>query len=567
MTRILDDALDAPFTNDVLLQVRTGKARSIHGTAIKSGIYKSAHSDAVKVTKLGVEGDEHVYEAHGGLEKAVHHYCARHYPTWSAEVPNSARHFKPGAFGENLVSSVMNEYNVCIGDVVAMGSEVVLQVTEPRQPCFKLNHRFEFKNMSKRTQESGRTGWYYRVLKEGRLSQGDQIALIERPNPYWTLANIQHYLYKEMQNENVMRELVELPALGEEPRGIFRNRLLKRFEDQQGRLLGDTSLVVREETWSDFKVVRKKKESSTVTSFLFEALHLSDEPTEIQPGSHVRIRLGDTKLTRAYSVVSGRTDCFELGIALAHDSRGGSSFLHNNVHTGDIIPLGKVTQSLPLSPAADKHIFIAGGIGITAFIAHARQLTTKSAIAGYELHLAVKVTENMPFAQHLASLGANLTLYDKSLGQRLDVNALLAAQQSENTHVYCCGPTRLMDGVRDAAIAHAWSPSRVHFEAFAIATSGDAFTAEVASTKQVLTVGPRQSLLEALRSAGLEVASSCEVGHCGTCVVDVRSGKVEHRGTGLVEVEVEVEERGEGNRGRGMLSCVSRGRGHVVLDL
>jgi len=100
------------------------------------------------------------------------------------------------------------------------------------------------------------------------------------------------------------------------------------------------------------------------------------------------------------------------------------------------------------------------------------------------------------------------------------------------------------------------SSEEIHLEAFQIATSGDPFTVEVKKTGQVLAVDGEKTLLETIREAGLEVDSSCETGNCGTCRVEVCQGRVDHRGSGL----------GGENKANAMLSCVSRGIGHIVID-
>jgi len=87
----------------------------------------------------------------------------------------------------------MNERNVCIGDIVSIGDEVLLQVSLPRQPCFKLNHRFQLKNFAPNTYKTSRTGWYYRVLREGTIQAGDEIKLVERKHPTWTIERVQEY--------------------------------------------------------------------------------------------------------------------------------------------------------------------------------------------------------------------------------------------------------------------------------------------------------------------------------------------------------------------------------------
>lgn len=101
------------------------------------------------------------------------HYDSRHYLLWAAEIPSNAHLFKLGAFGENLISLKASEDNVCIGDVLSIGHRgLLVQVSKPRQPCYKLNHRFELQDMSVCSQRMGRTGWYYRFLREGWVEGG-----------------------------------------------------------------------------------------------------------------------------------------------------------------------------------------------------------------------------------------------------------------------------------------------------------------------------------------------------------------------------------------------------------
>jgi ferredoxin len=114
-----------------------------------------------------------------------------------------------------------------------------------------------------------------------------------------------------------------------------------------------------------------------------------------------------------------------------------------------------------------------------------------------------------------------------------------------------------MNAVRESADGLGLPKENVHFESFQANSTGDPFTAELAEAKKEVEVGSGESLLDALRYAGFDIPSTCEAGNCGTCRVGVRSGRVEHRGTGLLDNEKETA----------MLSCVSRGIGRVVLDI
>ncbi|KAF2654791.1 PK beta-barrel-protein domain-containing protein-like protein [Lophiostoma macrostomum CBS 122681] len=543
-----------------LSQLRAGKIKSLWGKGIASAIYKTPLSGPVQVVKMGISRDEHAFPGHNSPDKALLHYSSSHYAKWKAELPNSAHLFRPGAFGENLYSEEIDETTMCIGDKVSIG-EVLLEVTEPRAPCFKLNHRFETKDMAKRAQTLFRTGWLYRVLQPGTINPGDQIVLVERPHPQWTVARIMHYMYNEKTNIPRMREIVQLAPLGFAIKNILNARLEKgEVEDQAGRMFGRREADYMD-TWNEYTILEKRRETRTVTAFVLEAV-VTDKALDrpVEPGSHVRVKLGGN-LVRAYSVIGGTHARFELGIALDAASRGGSKFLHEETRVGDTLTVGRITSSFPLAVDADRHIIIAGGIGITAFLAALGFLNDgkgkgkRTGKGDFELHFAVN--DEVPFGANVAALGDKATVYRKTAGERLDLNAIVSRADS-TTHIYVCGPQRLMHAVATTASQYCIPPASVHLEQFAVATSGDPFSAYLRQAQRTVEVGATQTLLEALKEVGLDVDSSCEVGNCGACRVEVCAGRVEHRGTGLVQRERE---------GGLMLSCVSRGVGRIVLDL
>ncbi|KAJ5314797.1 uncharacterized protein N7443_001681 [Penicillium atrosanguineum] len=543
--------LEQPWQRDQLVEVRTGKGKPVFGLPLQSAIFKSVRYGSVTVDKLGCRGDEHVYEFHGGPDKALLQYCSRHYDVWGKELPGSEHMFRVGGFGENLVARKANERNTCIGDIVRIGRDVVAQVSLPRQPCYKLNHRFQEKNMSRFTQEKFRTGWFYRILQEGSIHAGDDIELMKRPYPEWTVARVQHYLYIEKENYEMMKVLANMAELGGEIRDIFKNRLNKIFENQEARLLGDESMALN--MWADYRLAEKRKETPTVEVFVFEAVQPIESPENALPGTHVRVKLGG-RLIRAYSVVGGNQNRFTLGVALDRDTtRGGSLYLHETISEGDTISISKFASTFPLASEADHHTLIAGGIGITGLLASARELQQRN--VPYHLHYVVRFPDEVAFTPYLQTL-SNVTIYSKKLSKPFDVSKALQLANS-NTHIYCCSGERLMNAVRETADELGLPKENVHFESFQANSTGDPFTAELAETKKEVDVGSGESLLDALRSAGFDIPSTCEAGNCGTCRVGVRSGRVEHRGTGLLDNEKDTA----------MLSCVSRGVGRVVLDL
>lgn len=173
----------------------TGRARPFTRPGSRSGIAKSPRDGALRVTPVGLEGDEQGdLRVHGGVEKAIHHYPREHYAAWIAELGEHPLLMQAGAFGENFSTSGWSEADVCLGDRVRAGT-ALLEVSQGRMPCWKLNDRFEVAGMSLRVQESGRTGWYYRVLEEGVVAAGDILQLVERCHPDWSLLRLSEVLF------------------------------------------------------------------------------------------------------------------------------------------------------------------------------------------------------------------------------------------------------------------------------------------------------------------------------------------------------------------------------------
>ncbi|KAK3370303.1 pyruvate kinase-like protein [Podospora didyma] len=547
--------LDALFTSDTLLEVRSGKMQKMRGLEIESGIDKSLCNGPVHISSLGIDGDEHDLTFHGGVDKAIHGYCSSHYPDWRQEFPSAADRFRPGGFGENFVTAQMNEKTLCIGDVVAVGDDehgVLLQVSLPRQPCFKLNHRFVLKNFAPNTYKTSRTGWYYRVLREGTVKAGDMIRLVERKHPKWTIERVQEYLHRNQNDEAMNEELAGIEELGPESRNAFKRRVAAK--ERKARATAEIDLPNKK--WREYRVTEKTRQTHRIVSLILEAVEPLTEPGDaaLDEGAHVKIKLGNG-LVRAYSIVDGDRNRFQLGIALDDRSRGGSKWLHEMTEVGHVLHVAAITAAVPIASAASHHIFVAAGIGLTAFLAlvEAYKRINYSAT----LHYAVRSADDIPFKERVDKLGDNyVVLYDKAAGQRLDV-ANIIANMPWNSQLYFCGPKRLMDEAARETRARGIPDSEVHFEAFQADVSGDPFEVVVANKGgKLLKVGGEETLLEVLQKY-FDVDSSCSVGNCGTCKIDCKEGRVEHRGTALSEAE----------KSTSMLACVSRGVGRITVEM
>ncbi len=193
-----------------LLAVNVGAAVP-YARGSRSGIDKQRVPDRVHVSALGLAGDEQGdLRVHGGPDKAVHHYAHEHYAAWEAEIGPHPLLQTSAAFGENLSTRGMTEHDVCIGDRFRVG-EALLEVTQARQPCWKLDERFGHRGMARRVQQSGRTGWYYRVLEEGDVWAGAPMERVARPYPEWSLARLLDLLYLPCLDPVQLRAARALP--------------------------------------------------------------------------------------------------------------------------------------------------------------------------------------------------------------------------------------------------------------------------------------------------------------------------------------------------------------------
>lgn len=207
-----------------LLGVFTGKVGFIGDEQHASAIVKSAVQGEVRVTKLGLAGDAQADKrVHGGSEKAVHQFARATYAALAEAFPK-AEVLTPGGLGENLSADDMDESNVFIGDIYQIGS-VVLQVSQPRRPCWKINERMGVKGPSLWVQEHAKTGWYYRVLEEGTLKVGDVITLQQRSDHSVSIAQLWQIYGPHQPDLDAMEALLNVSALNEDWKKNVANRL------------------------------------------------------------------------------------------------------------------------------------------------------------------------------------------------------------------------------------------------------------------------------------------------------------------------------------------------------
>jgi hypothetical protein len=236
---------------------------------------------------------------------------------------------------------------------------VLLQVSEPRKPCYKLNIRFEWPKALNRIQRAGKVGWNYRVLQTGLVCEGDSITLLERHHPRWSVLNVQRGIQAKSVPLHLLNECANLDALTAK----LRNRAQCRLESMPKL----------------YKLVRLEQVTPRVRRHSFQLKHdVNICEAAFKPHTFADIKFG--QYTRSYSTVSGSLDAFDLGVALDDNSRGGSKFLHTRLEIGDEIEMSPCSnpkfedndEICASSESINHRLVIVGGIGITAFCQRSR---------------------------------------------------------------------------------------------------------------------------------------------------------------------------------------------------
>lgn len=197
----------------------------MHGSReIQTGINKEPAAGRVFLTKTGLHGDgQGDLVHHGGEDKAVCVYSRDHFPYWEEAWGKQVR---PGAFGENFTAEGLTEEKLCVGDVVRVGSALV-QVSQPRQPCFKLGLKHGLPELPVRVQENGYTGFYFRVLEEGEVGAGDSFTLERRDPAGLTLREANRVMHTDKKDAAGIAKVLEVAALSASWRETLSSRLAK----------------------------------------------------------------------------------------------------------------------------------------------------------------------------------------------------------------------------------------------------------------------------------------------------------------------------------------------------
>lgn len=298
------------------------------------------------------------------------------------------------------------------------------------------------------------------------------------------------------------------------------------------------------------------QESEDINCLRFRSLTGEALPP-FQPGAHIDLHLPNG-LMRSYSLIepwSAQGD-YAVAVKNEHAGRGGSRFIHNDLRVGQDITIGWPRNNFALAEDAPSSVFIAGGIGITPLFCMAQHLEQLG--RRWAMHYAVRGPECAIFTPRLSAFGPKIHFYSRAMP--LDI-AKLIATLPEHTHVYCCGPVRMLEAFEAATASR--PPAFAHVEYFsakhAPAAAGG-FDVVLRRSNRRVSIAPGQTILDALIAAGMDVPFSCMEGICGSCEVGVLEGIPDHR-----DMILSSEEKAANNK---MLLCCSGSKSiALVLDL
>lgn len=311
------------------------------------------------------------------------------------------------------------------------------------------------------------------------------------------------------------------------------------------------------------KVVRVSQLTPEISSFHLEHPLGQSLPT-FTPGAHIDVHLPND-VTRQYSICSHPADSSHYLIAVKHEpnSRGGSKAMHE-ISVGSLLTIGSPRNNFPICNEAQFHLLLAGGIGITPLLSMARhlQLTHKP----FRLEYFSRSVENTAFYNEIlgemgTQVGFNIGLRPDDVRERL---ADILHHQPEGAHAYICGPAVFISMATEIASQN-WATETVHLEHFSAQpivgqTENRPFRVTLAQSNQQFDIPADKSILDVLRENRVPCDSSCREGTCGSCMVAVLHGDVEHRDTYLSAKEKE--------QGDVMMICVSRAKtGDLTIDL
>ena len=582
-----------------LLSVNVGLPRDVtwNGKTVRTAVWKSPVTGRRMVRKLNIDGDAQAdLEGHGGEHRAVFVYQMDSYHYWERFLGRND--FTFGQFGENFTVEGLPDDKVCIGDRYRIGG-AIFEVTQPRVTCYRVGIRMNEPRMAALLVAHHRPGFYFRVLQEGEVAAGDDIAKIADGPERISVAEVDALLYLPGHSSEQLQRALRIPELSEGWRSSFQAMLQQDLSSKTA--MGNPGLAYEEQApaWPGFRQMRVaniKKESESVTSFILSPIDGATLPA-FQAGQFVVLRLlvdsDKPPVLRSYSL-SDLPAADHFRISVKSESNGiGSSFLCNRTHLHDVFDVSAPRGSFTLRPGQNPTVLLSAGVGATPVLSMLHSLAAEKSQREIWWIYGARNRVDHPFAEESRSLlkqlsrGRGYIVYsrpaatdqvgaDFDASGHIDIALLQRIGVSQSSDFYLCGPASFLQNMRDGLRNWGVLAENVHTEIFG---SREALTPGMAQV--VHTPHPPQgppgsgppvsfarsgisaawdpkfaSLLELAEACDVPVRWSCRTGVCHTCMTGLIGGSITYNPEPL-------ERPAPGN----VLVCCSQPNEGVTLDL
>ncbi|MEN3317096.1 MAG: hypothetical protein V7643_497 [Mycobacterium sp.] len=563
-----------------LVSVNVGMPKDVpwRGKTVHTGIWKSPVEGPVMVRRLNIDGDgQGDLAGHGGEQRAVMVYQTESYDYWRDYLHRDD--LEPGQFGENFTVSGLADRDVCIGDRYRIG-QAEFEVTQPRVTCFRVGMRLGVPDMPNLLVSQHRPGFYFRVIREGLVHEGDDIVLTRRGRHELSVADVDALLYLPDRDVDLLRKVVEVPALSPGWQQSFRDMLAAPIQLP----------VDVEPGWQGFRRLRvtaTHPESPTVLSIRLESDDGSALPVPL-PGQYLTVKIpdaGDPPPMRSYSLSGDPAGGFYRISVKREDHGQVSRWLHSHVKAGSIIESAAPRGDFYLIDDSGPVILASAGIGATPVMAMAHTLATLNTPRQIWWLHTTQSAETYAFAAEVMALFDSMpdvhqhVFYTRGdTPKRLDRQAVAALGLPTDATAYLCGPAAFMDDMRDALTAAGVDPAHIHTELFGTlppinpgvvgaatptrphppaGVPGSAPRVTFARSGLSVNWSPDfHTLLEFAEACDVPTRYSCRSGVCHTCETPVIEGAADYS-------QPPLEEPADG----AVLLCTATPHSDLVLDL
>jgi ferredoxin-NADP reductase/MOSC domain-containing protein YiiM len=583
------------------VSVNIGLPRDIawRGKTVHTGIWKSPAQRRLTVRKLNIDGDgQGDLGGHGGVNRAVMVYQMDSYRHWERELGRTD--FSYGQFGENFTVDGLPDDEVCIGDCYRIGT-ALFEVSQPRVTCYRVGIRMDEPRMPALLVAHHRPGFYFRVLEEGQVGAGDEIAKVADGPEHMSVAEVDALLYLSGHTSEQLVRALRIPALSAGWQGSL--QAILQQETSGGPVGGNPGLSPTSGPppgWTGFRSLRVsqiEKESSSVVSLTL--VPADNRPlVAALPGQFIVLRMQPKPegpaLLRNYSLSDlPAQDHYRVSIKMEVNGAA-SSYVHNQVSVGDSLDVAAPRGSFTLHPGDKPVVLLSAGVGATPVLAMLHSLAAAASPREVWWLFGARNSEDHPFAKESRSLvkalphGKSYISYSRPGPQdhpgvdfdapgHIAIDALEKLGVPRDGDFYLCGPAAFMRDLSAGLAAWGVSDDRVHTEIFG---PGKPITPGVVAAPHAaphppagaLGPGPRISfarsglnvcwdskfsnLLDFAEACDVPVRWSCRTGVCHTCESGLISGSINYEPEPL-------EPPGQGN----LLICCSQPKGDVVIDL